>query len=128
MINPDDSPREPVDRAKAPTAVRYLIVALCVGMSVLLYVDRFAIAPIASTIMLELDLNKERWGFATGLFFFAYAWCQVPSGWLSDRLGARWTLALYVVGWSLATIGLGLANGLFAIAGMRVLLGITRAC
>ncbi len=113
--------------AESPSSVRYLVIILCVLMSALLYIDRFAIAPIATTIMLELDLDKERWGRAIGLFFFAYALCQVPAGWLSDTFGARWTLALYVAGWSLATVGLGLATGLATISAMRIVLGITQA-
>ena len=111
----------------APTSVRYLVIGLCVLMSILLYIDRFAINPIATTIMRELELDKESWGRAIGWFFFAYALCQIPAGWLSDTLGARWTLALYVAGWSLAIVGLGLANGLLAISAMRIVLGITQA-
>src|SRR5262245_26166425 len=110
-----------------PTRVRYLVVALCVGMSVLLYIDRFAITPITPTIRSELNLDKEQFGRAVGAFFLIYALCQVPAGWLSDRFGARGTLALYVVCWSLATIGLGLAGGLVTITAMRMLLGATQA-
>src|SRR5688572_2913202 len=113
--------------AGAPTSVRYLVIGLRVLMSILLYIDRFAINPIATTIMRELDLDKESWGRAIGWFFLAYAFCQIPAGWLSDTLGARWTLALYVAGWSLAIVGLGLANGLLAISAMRIVLGITQA-
>jgi sugar phosphate permease len=97
------------------------------AMSVLLYLDRFALTPITSTILAELRLNEEEFGRAVGAFFFVYALCQVPAGWLSDRLGARWTLALYVVFWSLATIGLGLAVGLLAISVMRMVLGAAQA-
>ena len=57
----------------------------------------------------------------------ASALLQVPAGWLSDSFGARWTLTPYIVGWSLATVGLGLAGGLVAISAMRILLGIMQA-
>jgi MFS family permease len=113
--------------ADSPTRVRYLVVALCVGMSVLLYLDRYCISPITSTIRRELALDAEQFGRAVGAFFLIYALCQVPAGWLSDRFGARGTLALYVVCWSLATIGLGLAGGLVTITLMRMLLGATQA-
>jgi ACS family glucarate transporter-like MFS transporter len=110
-----------------PTRVRFLVVGLCIAMSILLYLDRFALSPTTDTILRELNLTKEQLGRTFFMFFFAYALMQVPAGWLSDTLGARSTLALYVVGWSLATIGLGLVNGLFAISLVRLLLGVTQA-
>ena len=110
-----------------PTRIRYLIVALCVGMAVILYLDRFALMPIASTVLVDLELDEEQFGRAIGAFFLIYALCQVPAGWLSDRFGARWTLAAYVAAWSAATIGLGLARSLFAITAMRMLLGAAQA-
>src|SRR5436853_2712529 len=112
MTNSSFSPQaEAQTSADSPTSVRYLIVGLGFLMAVLLYVDRFAIAPIATTIIRDLGLDDEEFGRAVGLFFFAYALFQVPAGWLSDSLGARWTLALYMLGWSIATVGLGLSGG-----------------
>jgi len=117
----------PKPSGDSPTSVRFLVVALCFLMSVLLYVDRFALSPITTTILNDLKLDEEQFGRAVFAFFCAYALCQVPAGWLSDTWGARWTLALYVVGWSLATVGLGLANGLLAIMAMRTVLGMAQA-
>jgi sugar phosphate permease len=96
-------------------------------MSILLYLDRFALSPATDAILRELQLTKEQFGRTYFAFFFAYACMQVPAGWLSDNFGARTTLALYVIGWSLATIGLGLAGGLAAIVLVRLLLGVTQA-
>jgi MFS transporter, ACS family, glucarate transporter len=128
MTNPDEYSRAPEPKwAGAPTQVRYLVVGLCVLMSILLYIDRFALTPITTTILHELNLDEEQFGRAVGAFFLVYALCQVPAGLLSDFLGARWTLALYVVGWSLATIGLGFAGSLIAVTSMRMVLGATQA-
>src|SRR5882724_11354728 len=109
------------------TRVRFLVVGLCVAMAVVLYLDRYALAPITSSILAELKLDEEQFGRTVFAFFLAYALCQVPAGWLSDRFGARITLALYVVGWSLATIGLGLVQGLMGIMLLRIMLGATQA-
>src|SRR5688572_1265368 len=115
--------------AKPPRAshVRFLIVGLCVLMSVLLYLDRFAITPATGAIETDLQLTHTQFGEAVGAFFLAYALMQIPSGWITDTFGARWMLALYVVSWSLATIGLGWAQGLTAIWAMRLILGIMQA-
>ena len=112
----------------APTRVHFLTLALCIAMGMLLYLDRYAISPVTGTLLAELKVSKEQLGrtifFA---FFFAYALCQIPAGWLSDVFGARRMLALYVAGWSLATIGMGLVNGLAAIFFVRFVLGVSQA-
>jgi sugar phosphate permease len=112
---------------ESPTGIRYLVIVLCMAMSVLLYLDRFALSPATDSILRELHLTKEEFGRTYFAFFFAYALLQVPAGWLTDRLGARGTLTVYVIGWSLATVCLGLANGLTAILLMRLALGATQA-
>jgi len=111
-----------------PSRVRFLTVGLCIAMAMLLYLDRFAISPVTSTLLAELKVSKEQLGRTTFFaFFFAYALLQIPAGWLSDKFGARRMLALYVAGWSIATLGMGLVNGLAAIFFIRFLLGITQA-
>jgi MFS family permease len=100
---------------------------MCIGMSVLLYVDRFALSPATDTIRAELKLSKTEFAEAVKAFFLAYALMQIPAGWLTDTLGARRTLTIYVVGWSLATIGLGLVRGLADISLARMLMGILQA-
>jgi MFS family permease len=111
----------------SPTRVRFIVIGLSIAMSLLLYLDRFAITPATSVMLSELKLTKEQFGDAVGAFFLAYALMQIPSGWLTDALGARWMLALYVVSWSIATIGLGLAQGLMAVWLMRLVLGVAQA-
>jgi len=113
--------------AEQPTHIRFLVVGLCVAMAVLLYLDRYALGPIAGTILAELKIDEEQLGRAIGAFFLVYALFQVPAGWLSDKLGARRTLPLYVAAWSVATICIGLSGGLAAIAAMRMALGIAQA-
>lgn len=129
-LNPYESPVadvSPRDDAASPTKVRYLVVALCTAMSVLLYLDRFAISTASSVILRDLKLSDEEWGRVQSVFF-VYALLQVPAGWLSDRLGApNDTRGFYVVGWSLATVAMGFANGLLVIVLMRILLGVTQA-
>jgi sugar phosphate permease len=118
---PDEPPSGPA------TKVRYLVVGMAIVMSLLLYLVRFAPTPATNTMIRELGLTKGEFGSAIGAFFLAYALLQVPAGRLTDALGARFTLALYVLGWSLATIGLGFAQGINAIRVMRLILGAAQA-
>lgn len=128
-MNPYEPPAEPSIAALAerPTRVRYFVVAIVTAMSVLLYLDRFAINAVTGSLLEDLQLGEEEFGLTVSAFFFAYALMQIPAGWLSDVLGGRLTLTLYVVAWSLATMLLGLANGLVALFALRLLLGVTQA-
>jgi len=75
----------------------------------------------------DLDLTVTEAGDAVAVFYFVYAVFQVPAGLLGDRWGGRRALTLYVVAWSVAMAGLGLATGLISLMVMRVLLGIGQA-
>ena len=68
----------------APTKVRFLTLALCIAMSMLLYLDRYALSSLTNTLQLELHLDEEQLGRTFFAFFFAYGLCQIPAGWLSD--------------------------------------------
>ena len=85
---------------------------------------RVANAAIAPELMTELDLSAEAIGGITGLFFFAFAAAQIPTGVLLDRYGARKTMAtlfLVAVG---GAIAFALANSGLVLAIGRILLGI----
>src|SRR5262249_45582934 len=86
-----------------PTAVRYGVLALLVGMAVLLYLDRICISIAQGRIREDLRLSQGEMSLVFSAFFFAYALGQVPAGWLGDRLGARLLLVACVLLWSLCT-------------------------
>lgn len=110
-----------------PTHVRYEVVGLATLMAVLLYLDRFCLSLIEGFVREDLGLDKTQAGILFSVFFWAYALGQVPSGWLSDRFGARMMLALYIVGWSVFTGLMGLAQGFVAILLFRFGCGLTQA-
>ena len=112
---------------ESPTSVRYRIIALSMCMSLILYLDRFALNPITATIVRDLGIDKEQFGRGNLIFFWAYALFQVPAGALADRFGARRMLALYVIAWSLATIALGFVPGLVGLLGLRAVMGAAQA-
>jgi sugar phosphate permease len=121
------APPQSADMSARPTVVRYQVLGLLVVMSILLYLDRFAINAVAPRMIADLEVDQEEFGRAVGSFFLAYALMQVPAGWMADRLGSRKMLTLYVIGWSLCTIGIGLVNGLLALFVLRAALGVAQA-
>ena len=54
---------------------------------------RVSNAVIAPELMRSLSISPEAMGLVTGLFFFAFAAMQIPTGILLDRFGPRLTMA-----------------------------------
>ena len=134
-INPYEPPRQPPPEdsfaaggtSGPATFVRYRIIGLTVGMSILLYLDRFCIGPVTGDIINDLHFDKAKFGWAIGLFFWSYALFQVPAGWLCDVFGSRKSLIIFVLGWSAVTMCLGLASSLWMFLLLRILLGVAQA-
>ena len=79
--------------AISPSRVRYRILALLCGLSMITYLDRACLGAAAPSLVAELSLTSEaelKWAFAA--FAIAYALFEIPSGWLGDVLGPRGTL------------------------------------
>jgi MFS family permease len=110
-----------------PTHVRYLVVALTTLMAFVLYLDRFCLGFAERYIREDLGLSDERMSWLLGAFFLAYALGQVPSGWFSDRYGARRMLVLYIVAWSVLTGLIGLAMSFLAVLALRLGFGLAQA-
>jgi sugar phosphate permease len=123
MLTADSAP--PGDAR--PTAVRYAVIFVAILMSLILYLDRFCVSFAERYIKEDLRLTETQMAFFLSGFFLTYALAQVPSGWLSDRFGARGILVLYILTWSLFTGGIGLATGFVFLIAMRFGCGIGQA-
>jgi MFS family permease len=75
----------------------------------------------------ELGFNPAKTGVLLSSFFWAYAFLQMPTGWLADRFGVRRTYTLGLIFWSFMSILTGLTNGLATLILLRVLLGVGQA-
>ena len=84
--------------------LRWWIIALIFGASVLNYIDRQALSILAPTIQKELQLSNEDYATVLNLFLAAYTVASLVSGRIVDRLGVRASLALFVAWWSVANI------------------------
>jgi ACS family glucarate transporter-like MFS transporter len=110
-----------------PSRVRHVIVALTTVIAVLLYLDRFCLSIAERLIKEDLHLTDDQSGWMLSAFFWAYALAQVPSGWLSDRYGARLVLALYILLWSLFTGLMGAATSFGIVLALRFGCGLAQA-
>ena len=122
-------------RGAAPTRVRYLVLAAACSLAVLTYVQRQGFVAGTPYIKQDLGLNDEHMGYLAAVWLVAYGAFQVPGGLLGDRLGARYLLAILVLGWSLTAGAVALTVGLppggwlaFAsLAVLRFLFGMLQA-
>ncbi len=109
------------------TRARHRVLAFALALTAIAYLDRVCISTAAPAIQRDLVLSDSRMGLVFSAFTLAYALCEVPSGWLADRFGARWMLTRIVLWWSAMTAATGAARGFGSLLGLRVLFGAGEA-
>jgi MFS family permease len=100
-----------------------VLLMVCV-MYALTYIDRINVNTAGPVLQKDLHLDASQLGWVFSAFGWAYLCLQVHGGWLSDRFGARRTLAVCGIIWSLSTIAVGLVGSFGALILCRVLLGL----
>jgi MFS family permease len=105
-----------------------LLAVLCL-IYIAAYIDRInmsvAVTDPGFKSLFKLD-NIAR-GWLNSAFFWSYAALQIPAGWLVDRLGAKRSMTIGFVLWSLVAAGTGMASTLSWLIAMRLLLGVGEA-
>jgi hypothetical protein len=100
-------------------------VLILLGLSIFIsYIDRSNLSIAAPLIKDELHLSASQLGLLLSSFFWTYAFLQLISGWLVDRLNVNWVFAGGFFLWSIATIVTGLVHGFFMLLLLRLLLGV----
>lgn len=122
-----DETMTPVHEASSPTSVRHFVLASATLMAVLLYLDRYAVSIPLESIREDLRMTQNQKAWFISAFFWSYALCQVPAGWLSDRYGARVMLTAYIVCWSAATGLMGVAHSIWMLLWLRAICGASQA-
>jgi ACS family D-galactonate transporter-like MFS transporter len=91
------------------------------------YFDRSNLSVAAQGIARDLALDPVHLGLIFSGFGWAYACCQIPGGWLVDRIGPRILCAAACALWSLATLMQGFAGSFLILFGLRLMLGVFEA-
>jgi MFS transporter, ACS family, glucarate transporter len=100
------------------------LVALAAGIT---YLDRVCISVATPDIMRTLKLSKIQMGYAFGVFAVAYGIAEIPTGWLTDRLGQRKMLTWIVALWSIFTALTGCVWEFRGLIAVRFLFGAAEA-
>lgn len=127
MIEDDFDDALPPSSHQGATIIRHIVVLATMLMAVLLYLDRFCVSFAADFIREDLELTQTQIADFLGAFFWSYALAQVPSGWLSDRYGARIMLVIYILSWSLFTALIGAATSFLLLLSARLACGLGQA-
>jgi MFS transporter, ACS family, tartrate transporter len=75
----------------------------------------------------DLGLSETAYGLGAGIFFLAYAACEIPSNLLLVRYGARLWIARIMITWGLISAGMMFVQGEMSFYVMRFLLGAAEA-
>jgi MFS family permease len=114
----------PGDAAARRITAPLVLVALMATSLFINFIDRGNLATGATQIRSELELSATAYGALAAAFYFAYAFCQLPAGVLSDRLGGKLVLGLGALLWSVSTLLTGFVQGFYGLFILRLMLGL----
>ena len=111
--------------AQRKAAIRLLpIIGIGYGLA---YMDRINISFASLRMNSDLHFSATVYGIGAGLFFIAYALCEVPSNLLLLRFGPRRWLARIMFTWGLLAMAMMFVRTPFAFYATRFLLGMAEA-
>jgi ACS family glucarate transporter-like MFS transporter/ACS family D-galactonate transporter-like MFS transporter len=110
-----------------PTYLRYATLSWLALAAGLAYLCRNAVGVAESTIRTDLGLSLDESGWCMSAFFWSYAVLQIPAGSLSAKWGTRRTMALFAIGWSIASVAIGMAPGFWTIVIAQLVMGASQA-
>lgn len=107
--------------------LRWIICGMLFLATVLNYLDRYALGFLEPELQKQFHWTPEQFGWVLFAFQATYAFCNLPWGALTDKLGLRRGFAGAVVLWSLASMGHAFARSVVHFGIWRALLGIGEA-
>ena len=121
------APAAPDGEIRPPSRLRWAILALLFASTVLNYLDRQTLSILAPLVQRDLRIDDIGYAHVVQLFLIAYTIAYLVAGWLTDRLGTRMALALFVGWWSLANMATGFVRSAGELGGARAMLGLGEA-
>lgn len=106
---------------------RHKVLILLFFLSIITYIDRVCISVAGPRMQAELGLTPTMWGWVVGAFTLSYAFFEIPTGAMGDRLGSRVTLTRIVLWWSAFTALTGAVSNYAVLLITRFLFGIGEA-
>jgi ACS family tartrate transporter-like MFS transporter len=101
-----------------------IFLGLCYFIS---YLDRVNVGFAALTMNKDIGLSATAFGLGGGLFFIGYFLFGVPSNIMLERIGARRWMAILMVCWGFASMGMSLVQGPTSFGVARLIVGLAEA-
>ena len=109
------------------TRRRWIVLGMLFASTILNYVDRQTLSILAGHVQRELGMSVLDYAHVVQLFLIAYTLAYLGAGWLTDKLGTKLSLALFVGWWSLANMLTGLVQNVAQLGAARAALGLGEA-
>jgi ACS family hexuronate transporter-like MFS transporter len=103
---------------------QWIVIALLFVVALINYFDRQSLSVVAPRVQAELQLSDAGYAHIVSIFLFASAIAYGISGFVSDWLGTRRSMALFVGWWSLAEAATAFASSVWMLALARFCLGL----
>ena len=104
--------------------IRWAILALLFAATVLNYIDRQTLSILASSVQRDLGIDDVGYARIVQYFLICYAISYLGAGWITDKLGAKLSLALFLGWWSLANMATGWVRDANQLGFARMMLGL----
>src|ERR1700761_6294722 len=108
-------------------AIQWTAIALVTVVIALNYIDRSTLAVGNLLIRKEFGISATAIGALQSGWSLAYAFAQIPVGFMLDRLGPRYLVGAALVLWSIAQGAGGFALSYTQLLWSRIALGITES-
>src|SRR4051794_41711090 len=91
---------------------RWAVLGLLFLASVINYIDRQSLSILARRIQDDLHISEIGYSNIVQMFLFAYMLSFLLAGWITDRLGTRKSMVLFIGWWSIANMLTRFVNSL----------------
>ena len=107
--------------------VSWRLLPLIVLCYLINYIDRTNVSFAALTMNKDLGLSSFMYGLGAGIFFLSYAFFEVPSNIVLQKVGARLWIARIMITWGIISGLMSMATGPISFLALRFALGMAEA-
>jgi sugar phosphate permease len=94
------------ETVETPSPYRWVILGVLWVAYIVVYLNRMSVGPLGPFLKHDLGITSAQIGMVMSAAMFGYVFTQLPSGWVVDRIGARWPIAVgeVIAGLSMITL------------------------